>query len=70
VVNLAADGVTGGKVERNRIGRPQGACGLNCLEPAEYLVAHVINVRLQPGYVVRPTDFVTSCPSPTLQRRP
>lgn len=66
VVNFAVDGMTGGTVERNVIGRPQGTRIMNCLEPAEYLIAHVINVRLQPGYAVRPTDFVTACPSPTL----
>lgn len=61
VVNLVVDGMTGGTIERNVIGRPQGTRIMNCLQPAEYLVAHVINVRLQPRFVVRPTDFVTSC---------
>lgn len=63
VINLVVDGVTGGTIERNVIGRAKGTRIMNCLEPAEYLIAHVIDVRLQPGYVVRPTDFVTSCPS-------
>lgn len=70
VVNLVVDGVTGGTIERNIVGRPQGTRIMNCLEPAAYLVAHVINVRLQSGYVVRPTDFVTSCPSTTTGHQP
>lgn len=68
VVNLVVDGMSGGTIERNIVGRPQGTRIMNCLEPAEYLIAHVLNVRLQPGYLVRPVDFVTSCPSTTLRR--
>lgn len=61
VVNLVVDGANGGIVERNRVGRPQGTRVMNCLAPADYLVAHVINVRLQSGYRVQPVDFVDGC---------
>lgn len=61
VVNFVVDGLNGGAVERNRIGPVQGTRVLNCLQPAEYLVAHVINVRLQSGFRVQPVDYAGEC---------
>lgn len=61
VINLVVDGVNGGTIERNRLSQPQGSRVMNCLESANYLVAHVINVRLQSGYRVLPVDFVAGC---------
>jgi len=62
VVNLLVDGLNGGTVERNTMSGAQGTRVMNCLEPADYAVAHVINVRLQSGFQIRPADFGMPCP--------
>lgn len=62
VVNMVVDGLNGGAVEQNTMRNPQGTRALNCATAADYVVAHVIDVRLQSGYIVRPTDFGTPCP--------
>jgi Right handed beta helix region len=62
VVNLAVDGLNGGTVERNVIAGAQGSRVMNCLESADYIVAHVINARLQSGFRVRVADFGAPCP--------
>lgn len=61
VVNLVVDGVNSSTVERNTIGPSQGTRVLNCVPRADYLVAHVIDVRLQPGSQVMPIDYGRSC---------
>ena len=63
VVNLVVDGVNGGSVERNTMTGAQGTRAPNCLSAADYIVAHVINVRLQSGFVIRVADAGTPCPS-------
>jgi hypothetical protein len=62
VVNLVVDGVNGGSVENNTMMGAQGTRAPNCLQAADYIVAHVINVRLQSGFVVRVADAGTPCP--------
>ena len=62
VVNLLVDGLNGGTVERNTMSGAQGARVMNCLEAADYVVAHVINVRLQSGFRIKPADFGMACP--------
>lgn len=62
VVNLVVDGVNGSTIERNRVGPSQGTRVLNCVERADYLVAHVIDTRLQQGYTSRAIDFGLPCP--------
>jgi len=62
VVNLAVDGLNGGTVERNVVAGAQGARVMNCLEPADYIAAHVVNARLQNGFRVRVADFGVPCP--------
>lgn len=62
VVNLVVDGLNGGAVERNTMRNPQGTRALNCATAADYVVTHVIDVRLQSGFIVRSTDFGTPCP--------
>lgn len=64
VVNLLVDGLNGGVVEQNTMQRPQGTRALNCATAADYVIAHVIDARLQSGYIVRPTDFGAPCPEP------
>ena len=61
VVNLVVDGVDSSRIENNTIGRSQGSRILNCVPRADYLVAHVIDVRLQPGFQVLPIDFGRNC---------
>ena len=62
VVNLLVDGLNGGTIERNRASGAQGTRVMNCLERNDYLVAHVIDVRLQSGFRVRVADSGTPCP--------
>lgn len=62
VVNLLVDGLNGGTIERNTMSGAQGSRVMNCLEAADYLVAHTVNTRLQSGFRVRVADFGTPCP--------
>jgi hypothetical protein len=62
VINLAVDGVNGGTVQDNVVGRAQGTRVMNCAAPADYTVSHAIDVRLQSGYVIQSVDFKPGCP--------
>lgn len=62
VVNFVVDGVNGGRIERNAIGPSQGSRVMNCLPRADYLIAHLIDATVQPGYQVLPVDAGRSCP--------
>lgn len=63
VVNLAIDGLNGGRIEANTVSGAQGNRLLTCRGPANYTVGHVVDVRsLQPGYTVRTFDFGGPCP--------
>lgn len=61
VVNLAVDGVNGGTIRDNRISLPQGTRVLNCPGAANYTVGHMLNARVQPGYIIRFFDFGSDC---------
>ena len=62
VVNLAVDGLNGGRIENNVVSGAQGDRVMNCRGSANYTVGHAINVgRLQTGYAVRTFDFGMPC---------
>ena len=63
VVNIAVDGLNGGSVRNNTASGAQGNRLLNCPgAPADYTVAHAINVApLDTGYVVRIFDSGSNC---------
>src|SRR5205814_1667443 len=52
VVNLAVDGLNGGRVERNVTSGAQGDRVLNCGAAANYTAGHFFNLSsIEPGYV-------------------
>jgi hypothetical protein len=61
VVNLAVDGLNGGSIRDNRLSMPQGARVLNCPGAANYTIGHMLNARVQPGYIIRFFDFGSDC---------
>jgi len=62
VVNLAVDGVNGGRVENNSASGPRGDRVLNCKLSANYTAGHFFNMSsLQPGYVNRTFDTGATC---------
>ena len=62
VVNLAVDGLNGGRIEDNVAVGAQGDRLVNCHGSANYTVGHVVNVgRLQSGYTVRTFDYGMPC---------
>jgi hypothetical protein len=62
VINLVVDGVTGGSVQGNVTRGARGTRVMNCAATADYTVNHVVNTRLQSGYVIQPVDFRLTCP--------
>jgi hypothetical protein len=63
VVNLAVDGLKGGRVYDNSMSGAQGTRVLNCPGASvDYAVGHVDDsARIQRGYVVRDFDFGSTC---------
>jgi hypothetical protein len=62
VVNLAVDGVNGGRVEHNVTSYPQGDRVLNCPFSADYTAGHFFHMSsVEPGYVNHTFDFGAPC---------
>jgi hypothetical protein len=63
VINLAIDGLNGGRVQDNVARFAQGTRVLNCPgTTANYVVGHVVNVApLQTGYTIRIMDAGSNC---------
>lgn len=64
VVNLAVDGLNGGSVQNNRVSFAQGNRVMNCVTSADYAVGHMLNARVQSGFVIRFFDFGSDCRQP------
>jgi hypothetical protein len=63
VVNLAVDGLNGGRVENNSMSGAQGDRVLNCAASADYTAGHFFNVSsLQRGFAYRTFDVGSTCP--------
>jgi hypothetical protein len=61
-VNLAVDGLNGGRVENNVMSGAQGDRVLNCPMSADYTAGHVVNLsNLQRGFVGRTFDVGAIC---------
>ena len=62
VVNLAVDGLNGGRVENNSMSGAQGDRVLNCKVSADYTAGHFFNMSsLQRGFVYRTFDAGSTC---------
>ena len=61
VVNFAVDGLNGGTIQDNTFSGAQGNRVMNCRQAADYTVGHVINARVQSGYIVRTYNAGTTC---------
>jgi hypothetical protein len=62
VVNLAVDGLNGGRVENNLMSGAQGDRVFNCPLSANYSAGHFFNLSsLQSGYVSRTFDSGITC---------
>jgi hypothetical protein len=62
VVNLAVDGLNGGRVENNFMSGAQGNRVLNCRTSADYTAGHVVNLSaLQRGFIGRTFDVGAIC---------
>jgi hypothetical protein len=62
VVNLAVDGLNGGRVETNTMRGARGSRVLNCARPADYTAGHFFNLSsLQRGFIIRTYDAGTVC---------
>jgi len=62
VVNLAVDGLNGGRVENNTASGAQGDRVLNCNLSADYTAGHVVNLSsLQRGFLNRTFDAGSFC---------